>query len=364
MGLKMLQSPIGAEIVVDGRRYINFGGSSYLGLSSRTEIAEAGVAALREAGCGYQFPRHYGYISRWHQRLEEQAAAFFGTESALYMASGYLFGLLALGALREQFDAIFYDELAHYSLREAIRASALPSYPYRHVDATDLEQRIAEHLAIGKKPLIVTDGLFSTFGEIAPLDELARIAGPLEGRLLVDESHSFGVLGRNGRGAREHHDLPPALILCGGSLSKAFGASGGMVAASEAEIAALRATPAGRGAAYGLPAAAAMCAASLEYVREHPQLLEQLRSNVHYLKAGLRKLGLPVPNNIAPVAAIAAGRGRSPREIQQQLMSQGIFVFHSSYIGAGSGGVIRCGIFADHTIEHMDNLIEGLRRLL
>jgi 7-keto-8-aminopelargonate synthetase-like enzyme len=118
------------------------------------------------------------------------------------------------------------------------------------------------------------------------------------------------------------------------------------------------------GASTGVPAAAAMCAASLKYVSEHPELLLRLRANTAHLKSGLRSLGLLVPgDDVAPIAAFALP-GRSMPALQAELMSQGIFVYHSSYIGAGSGGVIRCGVFADHTSEHIDTLLRALRQLL
>jgi 8-amino-7-oxononanoate synthase len=361
---RTLESAVGAEIVVDGQRYINFAGSSYLGLSGRPETVAAGVAALRESGSGYQFPRHHGIATRAHQDVESEAAAFFATQAAIYLASGYYFGLVAIASVRDDFDAIFFDELCHYSLREAIAASGLPSHSYRHLDVEDLATNLKRHLRAQHMPLIVTDGMYSTFGEIAPLDELARVMAPYDGCLLVDESHSFGVLGQSGRGAVEHHRLADASILSGGSLCKAFGGSGGIIPAQLTEIEACRSTPAGRGAAAGLPANAAMCATNLRYVREHPELLKRLRSNVAYLKNGLRNLGLEIPDTVAPVAAFVPGAGESIRALHQQLMAEGIFVFHSKYIGAGPAGAIRCGIFADHTTLHADRLVDALRRLL
>jgi len=192
---KTIESPVCAEIVVDGRRYINFGGSSYLGLSARPEIVEAGAIALRLCGSGYQFARHYEIATFAHQQVESEAARFFDSEAALYLVGGYYFGLVAIAALRERFSAIFFDERVHHSIREAIAASGLPNHAFRHLDAEDLERQLRRHVHANDKPLVATDGLFSTFGEIAPLDELAHVLTPYGGRLLVDESHSFGVLG-------------------------------------------------------------------------------------------------------------------------------------------------------------------------
>lgn len=360
----MIDSPVGAEIVVEGKRYINFGGSSYLGMASHPKVLEAGCATLRESGAGYQFPRAHGIATRGHAAAEAQAATFFGAEAALYLPNGYSFGLVAIAALREQFNRIFFDELAHHSLSEAIAAAGLPSHAFRHLDAEDLQEKLAHHLRANEQPLIVTDGMYSTFGEIAPLDQLIRVMTPYGGRLLVDESHSFGVLGETGRGVCEHFGISRATLLSGGSTGKALGVLGGLIPATKMQFAALCSAPASRSAAAGLPAAAAMCAESLKYIHEHPQLLQRLRSNVSFLKQEMRKLGLAVGDTVAPVASFIPDSGQSMRGLQERLMSEGIFVFHSTYIGAGPSGVIRCGIFADHTNEHLERLLDALRRLL
>jgi glycine C-acetyltransferase len=150
----------------------------------------------------------------------------------------------------------------------------------------------------------------------------------------------------------------------GGSTCKALGVVGGVIPANEDEVTLFRATPAARGATAGLPAAAAMCAMSLNYVSEHPELLRRLRDNTSYLKSGLRKMGLAVGDSVAPIATFTSGPDEAMQALQERLMSEGIHVFHARYIGAGSAGVIRCGIFADHTSEHLDCLLDALGRLL
>jgi 8-amino-7-oxononanoate synthase len=364
MQLKTLSSPVASEIVLDGRRYINFAGSSYLGLSGRPEILEAGIAALRQTGAGYQISRQYGFVATPHLEVEAEAAAFFGSEAAIYLSSGYHFGFVSIITIRERFDHIFFDELAHHSLQQAIRATGLASSEYRHVDAEDLANQLKRNLRAGERALVVTDGMYSTFGRIAPLDELLQVARPYDGYLLVDESHSFGVLGPTGRGAKEHYGIDASSVLVGGSLSKAFGCSGGIIPASEAEVAAFREAPASEGASPGLPAAAAMGAAALRYVREHPELLQQLRANVALMKGGMREMGLDIPNTDAPVATFVTGSEASMTAVHQQLSAAGYMVLRSNYIGAPPGGVIRCGIFADHTAAHIEAFLGTLRRIL
>ncbi|MBM0106515.1 pyridoxal phosphate-dependent aminotransferase family protein [Steroidobacter sp. S1-65] len=360
----MMGSAVGAQIVLDGKPYVNFGGSSYLGLASHSQIIQAGVTSLRLLGSGLPLSREQHVVTSEHREIEAEAATFFGSSDALYLGSGYFFALVSIAAIRNGYQAIFFDELAHYSLREAIAASGLRSWSFRHLDTQDLERRMKLYLSAGEKPMIITDGMFSSLGEIAPLDQLWQLALSYGGRLLVDESHSFGVLGGTGRGACEHHGIAAGAAVIGGSLGKAFGTYGGIALGTSHEVAAYRKSPAARGASPGMPAAAAMCAASLKYVREHPELLARLRQNIHYLKVGLRRLGLDVGDSAAPVAAFSVGTEQSMRELQRSLLARGLFVYYTTYIGATKQGAIRCGIFADHTREHMDRLLDGLQRLL
>jgi len=362
---RTFDSAVGAEIVLSGKRYVSFGGSSYLGLASNPHILDAGISALRECGSGSPVPSNHDVSTRALLEVETEARRFFASPASFYLNAGYYFGLAAMTAMRNHYDAVFFDEFAHYSLLDGIAASGLPQHSFRHLDIDDLECRLKQHLRPRQRPLLATDGLFSTIGEIAPVDELVRIASAYDGRVLVDESHSFGVLGPSGRGAAEHDAVSSARVLRGGSLGKAFGTCGGVILAEEADAEPLRGTAVGRGASTGLTAAAAMCAASLRFVGDHPELLLRLRDNTRYLKEGLAGLGLAIGGDaLAPIASFGTASSAATRALHRGLMEQGIFVYHSTYVGAPEGGVIRCGIFADHTREHMDALLNALRRLL
>ncbi|MDT9598349.1 aminotransferase class I/II-fold pyridoxal phosphate-dependent enzyme [Sphingosinicella rhizophila] len=357
-------APVGATIILDGRVYSNFGGSSYLGLSGHPELVDAGVRALIATGGGYQFPRNHGIATRPHLDVEHEAARFFGSEDAFYFAAGYYFGSLAIEATASQFSAIFYDEWSHFSLREAIAASTLPGHAFRHLDAGHLVELLRDKLKAGERPLIVTDGLYSTLGEIAPLADLAALAASHDGRLIVDESHSFGILGETGRGAVEEHRLERESFIHGGSTGKAFGAVGGLIPASTQLVDAFRLTSIGRGAACGLPAAAAMCAASLRHLRQSPALLAGLRQNVRYLKSRLREIGISVDDNVVPIATFSTGSRQGNEAVRSRLLEAGILIFHSHYIGAGDAGMLRCAVFADHSFEQIDTLARLLSETL
>jgi 7-keto-8-aminopelargonate synthetase-like enzyme len=159
--------------------------------------------------------------------------------------------------------------------------------------------------------------------------------------------------------------MTSAEALTGGSLAKAFGTCGGLALGRAANIQAIQVTPVVRGAAMGSPAAMAMCAASIDYVQRHPELLTRLRDNTRHLKSGLRRLGLTLRgDDIAPIAAFELDSSESTLRLHAALLAEGIFVYRSKYLDAGSAGVIRCGVFADHTEEHLRALLGALRRLL
>lgn len=357
-----MESGIGAEILIDGRRLTNFGGSSYLGLSSERKIVEAGINALEECGGGPSIHETHGLVGQYHRAAENAGAEFFNTPTSVFLGSGYVVGLVALTALQSSFDALYYDELSHFSLRDAMAVTGSKSCAYNHIDADDLESKIKRSLRRDERPLIISDGVFSTYGEIAPLPRLVEIAGKYGGRVLVDEAHAFGVLGEYGRGTADHYGLPVSAVIAGGSLGKAFGVIGGIIPTDFPTASSMRMTPAGLGAGCGSAAAAAMAQSSLRYVQENPRLRERLRENTNYLKKGLRGIGLNIIDSPAPIAAFAVGSFESTSNLKATLMQEDVFVYHSNYIGAERQGVIRCGIFASHTREHLDQLLSALQR--
>lgn len=359
-----VESASTAHMVVDGRRILSFGGSSYLGLAGHPRIIEAGVSALRELGPGSQLSRHYGFGLSANMQAEEAAREFFDAEAAMYFGTGYLFGLIALGGLANECDAVFLDEHAHYSLRDAARASGLPTHFFAHLDAQDLAAVMAKELKAGARPLVATDGMFPTRGSIAPLKAYAALLAPHDGWLVVDESHAFGCVGPRGRGAVELAGLPRDRILVGGSMAKAIGAHGGLAVGSSAVIEQLWRAPAARGAVLGCSAGAAMTAAGLRHVRSNPDLLQRLRRNVRNMRQGLRKLGWAPEENEGPLATFEHGSAADMIGIQRTLMDQGIFIAYSTYVGAGAEGVLRVAVFADHTDADIQRLVDGLRPLL
>jgi len=362
--LRRVGSPSCARIEVDGQTLLNFGGSAYLGLAAYPDLIEAGVAALRHFGVHSQLGRHYGYALGPNLDAEQAARAFFEVDGAMYFGSGYLFGLIAIPSLAEFCDAIFIDEAAHYSLRDGACASGRSVHPFLHCDAADLGRQMVRKLPPGARPMVVTDGMFATRGTVAPLADYTRLLQRHAGWLVVDESHSFGVLGAQGRGAVEACGIARERVVAGGSMSKAFGAHGGLALGPSWVVERLWRSPAARGAALGCSAGAAMTARSLELVRLRPELRERLHANAQLLKRSLRSLGLAIEENGSPITAFTVDDAGRMRNIQEALMKESIFIAYSNYVGAGPEGVLRVAAFADHQESDINRLQAALGRIL
>jgi 7-keto-8-aminopelargonate synthetase-like enzyme len=362
--MRDLQSSTGAEILIDGKNVVNFAGSAYLGIALEPSLIAAATEALQRFGARVHIPPEYGMEIQPHLDVETESARFFGAPAAIYLATGYLIGLAVLTGLRLRFDVVLLDDSAHYNLRDGAVASGAIVRTFAHFDCDSLKSELSRARQQGLRSIVAVDGMCPTFGILPRLDiyaELARNHGAL---LFIDESHTFGTLGTQGRGAAEHFGLQTEDILRGGSLGKAFCAGGAAIVGPTADIAAIRNAPCVRGSAWGLVPGAAMAAASLRLVRARPALLLRLRSNIQRLKGGLRDLGVELEDSPAPLATFVRGSASEMEHLQQRLLAEGVFVLHARYIGGGADGAIRCSVFADHTNEHIDRLLIALRRVL
>jgi 7-keto-8-aminopelargonate synthetase-like enzyme len=347
-------------MTIDGREYINFFGSGYLGLSRVPEIR---AAALRTLEQGVPFSQHVpaalGGIDPIFDAVEQAGAAACSTEASVYFASGYLIGTIGLASLEKVFDLILVDESAHYSLNDAAKLFGLPTFTFLHCDAESLNAVLRRHVCAKHRPLLITDGVFPTTGRIPPLADYAAILGAYDGRMFIDESHAFGVVGENGRGAAEYCGVEQ-VAATGATLSKAFCAHGAIVGCSTATAVRLRAIPAIRGACAGSPLSAAVAAASLGYVMARPRLRSSLRFMTNYLRKQLRAIGITVIDSPAPIVSFQSGKRSDMLALQRRAFDRGIYIYHSNYIGAGPDGMIRCAVFGDHSREDIDALIAAL----
>lgn len=379
--MPMMQSPPGAETTIDGRRYTYFAGTGYLGLQGDLDVIRATCTAVRQFGIGSATSRNRVGNTPPVLEVERRAAELFGTEDAFYFASGYMSPAVVLSMLRDQFDAVLIDELAHYCLEEAAAGLRCPVVPFAHRSADALAEKLVEVGTASHKVAVMTDGVFSALGRLSPVadywDLLADHPGSM---LLVDDAHGYGVLGEHGRGSLEHAGLwgdevnsrwpgkdddRPALWTCG-TLSKALGGFGGIVPGSADAISILKSdSPYAYAASAPAVPAAAASAEALRIVIEQPEVLQQLRQNVAQLRSGLRELGLDVEDSPAAVIAVQLETADQMRHIQESLAERGIWIAYvPTYSGVGPEGLLRLAVFATHTTEMIDHLLGELASLL
>jgi 7-keto-8-aminopelargonate synthetase-like enzyme len=370
-----MEGPPGALTRVDGREYLYFGGTGYLGLAGHAEVIAAACDALRRYGIHTATSRSGYGNSPLTLEVERLAAEFFGAAGAFYFASGYVGNHILIQALADRADIVLADESAHFCLAEASHLLGRPVENFRHRDPDDLRQKLLKHA--GRRPLVLTDGVFSLSGAVAPIDRYAEILRECgTATLLIDDAHGTGTIGVNGRGSLEHLGLWGAEInadpdrdglgiyVCA-TLSKAIGGFGGVLAGSETLLKRVGQTSHYyEGAGAPMSAASGATAKALEIVRGQPQLRQRLAQNVQRLRGGLRALGLAVDNWPTPIVSLSIGDGANMRRIHDELRRSGIIVpYFADYSGAGPAGRLRIAVFATHTVEMLDRLTAELQQI-
>ncbi len=369
----IMQSAPGPETVIDGMRYLYFGGTSYLGLANHPEVIEAGCAALRQFGVHSATTRARFGTNPPVLEVERRAAEFFGTEDAFYFGSGYMTNHIMVAALAPDVDAVLVDEAAHYCVIEATRLAGKPIHTFRHRDPDDLAKVAAQHARV----LVMADGVGPSSGTLAPVrDYLAALQGRDYAALLLDDAHGFGVLGEHGRGLLDELGLWPHVnggsavtgvhLSVGGTLAKALGGFGGIIPGTRAFIECARqSSHYFDGASAPASAEAGATAKALEIVLREPALRERLRANVRQVRTGLRELGIAVPEGDAANLGVTIGGADNMRRISEALKARGILLpYVGTYSGIPPEGVLRFAIFATHTSEQLDRLLAGLRAVV
>ena len=361
----LIDGPPGAETIFDGESYLYFGGTGYFGLHKHPEIIAAAEKALRKYGTGSATTRGGLGTSPQVLELEREATAYFGTEDAVYLATGYLSDMAGLQALcaYTRVDAIFIDEFAHFSHRDGAATTGKPIFAFRNGDNNHLAEQLEAHLKPGQKPLVVTDGIFSIRGALPPIPEYLALMETYDGNIWVDDAHGVGILGSNGRGVYDHYELSSERLFYGGTLAKAFGGFGGIVPGSRKFIGKLREGDTLNGGSYST-AGVASSLAGIRWVGQHPEARQALWHNARYLKIRLQKLGLVVEDNHIPIVSWVLDSADEMKKVQQELMKQHIAIQYSHYIGAGKKGVLRAVVFSTHTEAQIDKLAETLDTLL
>ena len=378
---RVMEGPPGPETVIDGRRYIYFGGTSYLGLHGHPEIVEAACEATRKYGIHTATSRRGFGNNPPTLDAERLAAAYFGTEAAFYFASGYLGTATLIQALSGSFDVIVTDEHCHFSMLEAAPLPGRPIHSFGHCDPDGLAAALRDHVPVSARPLVLTDGVFSSSGEIAPIDAYLAVLRARPGAvILLDDAHGVGTVGERGRGTLDHLGLWSELVnadasecpadgarlcICG-TLSKALGGFGGIVPGTTAFVDRLRsASHLFDGASAPPTAAAAASVKALEIIMANPDIRARLQRNVERVRQGLRDLGIPVVDSPAPIVSARCGTGERMQRLHEELKERGFLVPHTrNYAGVDAEGHMRVAVCAGHTDAMIDGLLAELRRLL
>jgi len=374
----LMEGPPGALTRIDGKEYLYFGGTGYLGLAGHPEVIHAGCEALCRYGTHTATSRAGYGNSPLTLEVERLAAEFFGTAGAFYFASGYVGNHILIQAVADRADLVLVDESAHFCLAEASHLLGGTVESFSHRDPDDLREKLRKRAGWGQRPLVLTDGIFSISGAVAPLEryvELLREYGTAT--LLIDDAHGTGTVGLNGRGSLEHLGLwgeevnaDPArdglgIYVCS-TLSKAIGGFGGVLPGSLALLDRVRQTSHYyEGASAPMSAAAGATAKALEIVLREPQLRRRLDQNSQRLRGGLRALGLALDDWPTPIVGLSIGSSENMRRIHDALRRAGIIVpYFAAYSGAGLAGRLRISVFATHTEEMLDRFLAELSRVL
>ena len=367
--LRVMSSAQGPIVSVDERRLISLSSNDYLGLTHHPRLREAALAAVREFGVGSGAVRTIAGTMSMHEELEAELAVFKGTPAVLTFQSGFTANTGVIPTVTGETDLIVSDELNHASIIDGMRLSKAPRRIYRHADVEALRAVLAEAREMGREGtgepyrliLVVTDGVFSMDGDIAPLPGIVGAAEDFGAAVMVDDAHASGVLGRNGRGTVDHFGLHGRVAIQVGTLSKAVGALGGYVACSQAlrEILTQRARPFLFSTSHP-PAVVAACREAIRVMEDEPELQERLWANTRRFKAELTRLGFDTGRSDTPITPVMMGDPDTAGRFSARLMDEGVFaqpvVFPTVAIDKSR---IRTIVTAAHADAQLDRALEA-----
>ncbi|MFC6591932.1 glycine C-acetyltransferase [Deinococcus lacus] len=358
---RVLHTPSRAHVRIDGQDVINLASNNYLGFADHPALKEKAAAYLREWGAGAGAVRGIAGTLQIHEDFERQLAEFKHTGSALVLHSGFATNQGVLGALLQEGDLVVSDELNHASIIDGLRLTKATKKIFKHADIMDLERVLQENDTDGLK-LVVTDGVFSMDGDIAPLDKIVEVARRYGAVTYVDDAHGSGVLGADGRGTVHHFGLEHADdVIQVGTLSKAWGGVGGYAAghADLRELLINRARPFLFSTAQP-PAVVGALSAALEVVRRDPSLMQRLWDNARYFKAGIESLGFDHLGSQTPITPVIFGEAPAAFEASRLLLERGIFATGIGFPTVPMGKArIRNIVTAEHTRDDLDKALEA-----
>jgi glycine C-acetyltransferase len=358
--IRTLSSPQGAWLVVDGKRVLNFCSNNYLGMANHPRIVQAAQDAVKKYGVGPAAVRSIAGTMDLHLELERRLAAFKGVEAAITFQSGFTANLGTIPALVGKDDAVFSDELNHASIIDGCRLSGAKIIRYAHCNPQDLDRVLGEERLKFPRAMVITDGVFSMDGDIAPLDKLYEVVQNYDAILMVDDAHGEGVIGKGGRGIVDHFNLHGKVDVEVGTLSKAFGVVGGVSAGNPVVVEWLRqrGRPFLFSSAMTVPDVAA-CLAAVDILEESTELVDKLWENTRYFKTEMRRLGFDTGLSMTPITPIMLGEAPLAQQFSRELFESGLFAMSIGFPTVPKGKArIRVMISAAHAREDLDKGLE------
>ena len=360
--VRTLESPQGAWIVVDGRKVLNLCSNNYLGLANHPRLKEAAHKAIDDFGVGPAAVRSIAGTMSLHTELEKKLARFKKVEAVLSFQSGFNSNVAVIPALVGKEDIIFSDELNHASIIDGCRLSGASVIRYEHCNPDSLAQKLAEHYpdSSSRRAMIITDGVFSMDGDIAPLSSLGEAAEKYNALLMVDDAHGEGVLGRGGRGAVDHFRMHGRVHVEVGTLSKAFGVVGGFVAGKALIIEHLRQK--GRPFLFSsavTPADIAACCAAVDLLESSDEAVRKLWQNTDYFRKKMQGAGFDTGRSETPIIPVMLGEAKTAQEFSRRLFERKVFAMAIGFPTVPVGKArIRAMISATHSKEDLDYGVE------
>jgi len=356
--LRILEGEQKAEARFDHKDVINLSSNNYLGLTTHPKLREAALDAVRELGVGSGSVRTIAGTMDLHMELERRIAVFKKTEAAVVFQSGFAANAGTVSAVLGKDDLIISDELNHASIIDGARLSRATIKVFPHRDVKALEKLLEETTAFPRR-LVITDGVFSMDGDVAPMREIATLARAHGAIMMVDDAHASGVLGKAGRGTVDHFDLHGQVDIQVGTLSKAIGVLGGYVAGSKTLIEYLyhRARPFLFSTSHP-PAVAAACLAAFDVLEQEPERIERLWSNTKRFKEGLARLGFDTGISETPITPIIVGEADLAMRFSDQLFARGLFAQGIGFPTVAKGRArLRTIVTATHTEAELDRAL-------
>jgi 8-amino-7-oxononanoate synthase len=359
-----IESALGTEVFLDGRKVLMFGSNSYMGLTDHPKVKEAAIAAIRKYGTGCAGSRFLNGTLDIHLACEEKLAQFLKKEAVLLYSTGFQVSQGVISCLVGRNDVVFLDKLDHASIVDGARLSLGEVVRYKHNDMSSLEHALEDAGQVGGK-MIVVDGVFSMDGDIANLPEIVSLADRHDALLMVDDAHGIGVLGEQGRGTASHFGLTDRVDLIMGTFSKSLASLGGFIAADAGVVHYLKHHSRALmfSASMSPPNVAAVMAA-LDIIQSEPERIRALQDNTRRMAAGFRNIGFPIEDSAIPILPVRIGDNLLCFKACRLLQDEGVFVNPIITPAVEPGhAMIRVSLMATHTFAQIDLALEKFQKV-